>query len=107
MDGLGKDFEFVAFCAGLLQKVGRGSLTGEEQDFALRQSTACDDRGFDTGHAGHDDVADEHVGLEGLDRLDGLLSTKDCTRLKACLIQDNCERVGNYLFVIGDEYSGF
>ena len=37
----------------------------------------------------------------------GLFSAKHSACLKARLIQDDCERIGNYLLVIGDEYLGF
>jgi len=107
MDRLREDFEFVALGAGLFKQVRGSGLARKEKDFALWQFAASDDCSFDAGHAGHDDVADEHVGLEALERLDGLFSAKHGACLKARLIQDNCQGVGNYLLVIGDEYPGF
>ena len=107
MDRFGEDLEFMALSTGFFEQIRGCRLTGEEKDLALWQFAAGDDCRFDTGHAGHDDVADEHVGLKALNRLDGFLSAEDGARLKACLIQDDREGVRNYLFVIGNEYSGF
>src|SRR6202789_3845493 len=104
---LGEDLEFVPLHAGLFEKIRGGCLAGEQKDLAIWQSAAGDDCRFDTGHAGHDDVADEHVGLKALNRLDGFLSAEDGARLKACLIQDDREGVRNYLVVICNDYSGF
>ena len=107
MDWFGEDFELVTLAAGLFQQIcGRG-LARKKEDFALWKFAASDDCSFDTGHAGHDDVADEHIGLETLERLDGLFSAKHGARLEARLVQDDCESVGNYLLVISNEYSGF
>lgn len=107
MDGLGKDLKLVTLRAGFLKKVGRRSLTGEEQDFALGEALPGDDGGLYAGHAGHNDVADEHVRLKAVERLDSLLATEHCTGFKSCLIQDDRESVGNHLFVVRYEYSGF
>src|SRR6185312_16123060 len=105
MNGLGENLELVALCACLLQKVSGGGLAGEEEDLALWQAAAGDDCSFDAGHAGHDDIADEHVGLELFDGLDGLFAPEHGTRVEASLVENDCERIGNDLLVVGDEDS--
>jgi len=107
MDRFSKDFELVTLRAGLFQQIRGSGLAGKEKDLALWKFAASDDCCFNTGHAGHDDVADEHIGLEALERLDGLFSAEHGACLKARLIQDNRQGVGDYLLVIGDEYPGF
>ena len=106
MDGLGQDFELVALCACFLQEVGGSCLSGEEEDFAFGQLGAGEDSCLDTGHAGHDDVADEHVGLEGVESFDGLFSAEYGARFKASLIEDDREGVCDDLFIVCDEDSG-
>jgi len=102
VDWFGEDLELMALRTGLFEQIGGSGLPREEKDLALWQFAAGDDCSFNTGHAGHNDVADKHVGLEALERLDGFFSAKHCARLKARLIQDYCECVGNYLLIISD-----
>src|ERR1700727_1605755 len=93
--------------ASLFEQVCGGGLAREKKDLSVWQFAARDNCSFDAGHSSHDDVADEHIGLEVLERLNGFFSAKNCTCLKACLIQNNCQSVGDYLFVIGDQDLGF
>ncbi len=83
------------------------ALAGEEQNLAAGQLVAGGDGSFDAGHSGHDDVGDEHVGSKGVERFDGLLAAIDGARLKASLIEDDSEGVGDDLLVVGDEDAGF
>lgn len=107
MDRLGEDFELMALGTSLFEQVSSGSLARKEKDFALWQFTAGNNCGFDARHPGHDDVADEHIGLEALKRLDSLFTAEYRVRFKACLIQDDCQGVGDDLFIISDENPGF
>src|SRR5271170_3241198 len=65
MDGLCEYLELVALSAGAVEQISGGGLAGEEQNLACRQQFANPDGGIDAVEVGHDDVADEHVGLEG------------------------------------------
>jgi len=103
MDRLGEYLEFVTLGAGLFEQIGGGGLSGEEKDLALWQFAARNDCRFDAGHTSHDDIADEHVRLEAVEQLDSFFAAKNGARLKACLIQNNCESVGDYLLVVGDQ----
>ena len=106
MDGLGENLKLVSLGAGFLQQIcGRG-LAGEEENFAVGHLGAGGNGSFDAGHAGHDDVGDEHVGLEAFERLDGLFAAVDGARFKAGLVQDDGQRVGDDLLVVGDEHPG-
>jgi len=107
VDGLGEDFELVAALAGFFEQVGGGCLAGEQQNFAVGQLRLSCDGGLDAGHSSHDDIGDEHVGLEGIEGFDGFLAAVDGTCLKAGLVENDGERVGDYLFVVGYEYLAF
>ncbi len=39
VDGLGENFELVALCAGAVEQVGGGGLSGEEQNLAGGQQS--------------------------------------------------------------------
>ena len=107
MDRFGENFKLVSLSAGLLEQIGSSGLAREEKDLAFRQLAASDDGRFDTGHSSHDDIADEHVGLEAFERLDSFFSAKDGSRLKTRLVEDDCEGVGYDLLVVGDQNSWF
>jgi len=107
VNGFGENFEFVPLSAGLFKQIRGCGLTRKEKDFALWQLAASDDCSFNPGHTGHDDIADEHVGLKAFDQLDGLFSAIDCACVKACLIEDNCQSIRDYLLVIGNKNLGF
>ena len=107
MDRFGEDLEFMALSTGFFEQIRGCRLTGEEKDLALWQFAASDDGCFYAGHAGHDDVADEHIGLKALQRLDGFFSAEDSARLETCLVEDNGQCIGNDLLVVGNENSGF
>jgi len=92
---------------GLFEQIRGCRLTGEEKDLALWQFAAGDDCRFDTGHTGHDDVADEHIGLKALERFDGFFSAEHSARFETCLVEDDGQCVSNDLLVVSDEYSWF
>ena len=48
-------------------------------------------------------VADQHVGVEGVERLDRLFTAKYCSSLKPGLVQDNRKRIRNHLLVVGNQ----
>lgn len=100
MDRFGQNLKLMALCPGFFQKVCGSGLSGEQKDLALREFAAGDDCGFNAGHSGHNDVADEHIRLKALKRLDGLLSAEDSACFESGLIQDDCECISDHLFVI-------
>ncbi len=103
VDWFGEDLELVALGAGFFEEVGGGGLAGEEKNLAVGAPGAGGDGGFDAGHAGHDDVGDEHVGFKGIERFDGFFAAVDGARLEARLIEDDGEGVGDHLLIVGDE----
>ena len=107
MDRLSQNLKFVPLRPRLFQEIRRCGLTGEKQNFALRQFAAGYDGSFDAGHASHDDIADEHIGLKALERLNCLFTAENGTRFKSRLVENDCEGICNYLFVICYEYPGF
>lgn len=56
MYGLGQDLEFMALGAGTLQKVRGSGLAGEQQNLALREPGARQNRRLDSRHTRHDDI---------------------------------------------------
>ena len=104
MDRLGENFELVSLRASFFEQVRGGGLSGEEQDLASRHPGSGDDGGFDACHTGHDDVADEHVGLEVVESFHRLFSAENCTCFKTGLVQNNCESVCDYLLVVRNEH---
>jgi len=103
--GFGENLELVAQGAGLLEEIRGGGLSGEEENLAVGHLGAGRDGGLDAGHSGHDDVGDEHVGLEAVEALDGLLATVDGAGFEAGLVENDGESVGDHLFIVGDEYA--
>ncbi len=86
------------------QQIGGGSLAGEQQDAAAWDHGANLNRGFDAAHAGHDDVAQEDVGMEVARGFDGFLPAVNSRGLEAILVEDQSEGVGDDAFVIGDKH---
>ena len=104
MDRLGKDLELVPLGASFLEEVRGGGLSGEEQDFASRHFVSGDDCRFNSCHSGHDDITDQHIGLEVFERLDCFFSAENCTCVKARLIKNDSERICDYLLVVRNEH---
>src|ERR1019366_8785748 len=107
MHRLREDFELVAIQPRLFQQVGGGRLARKEQNLAIRHLRPGRDCGLDAGHSGHDDVGDEQVRLEALERFNRLFAAVDGARFEPGLIQDDGKRVSDYLFVVGYEYLAF
>src|SRR5580698_10909265 len=100
VDGFGEDFELVALVACAVEQVGGGGLSGKEQDFAGREQTADLDGSVDPVQVGHDDVADEHVGFEGLGGFHRFLAAINGRGFESALIQNDGKGVGDDSFVI-------
>ena len=100
MHWLGQDFEFVPLSAGLLEKIGSGGLTGKQENFASGNQLADLNGRFDSVHIGHDDVADNQIRTCGSSAVDGSKSRVYRRCLKAVLIQDDRQCVGNNSFII-------
>lgn len=103
---LSENLEFMALSASFLQQVGGSGLTREKENLTVGHPRACNDGCFDACHTGHDDVADEHVGLKGFERFNGFFTTEYCASFKACLIENDRKGVGDHLLVVRDEYPG-
>ena len=71
------------------------------------QQGADPDGRVDSVQAGHDDIGDEHVRLEGRGQLDGLFAGIDGAGLKAALIQNHGQRIGDHPFIVGNQNFGF
>lgn len=97
----------MALGAGAFQEIGGGGLSREEQNFAARKEAANVDGRLDTVHVGHDDVADDEVRTNGFGALHGTGSGVDSRGIEPVLVEDDGERVGDYSFVVYDQYLGF
>ena len=93
MNWLSENLKLMALCPRLLQQIGRCSLSREKKYFALGQFAPGYDCSLDSRHAGHNNVADEHIRLEGVKRLDGLFPTEDRAGFKPRLVENDCKRI--------------
>jgi hypothetical protein len=107
MDRLDEYFKVVSLSVCLVEEIGRGGLSGEEQDLDGRQQGADADGSVDSVEVGHHDVRDEHVGLKCERGFKGFLARVYRAGKKAALVEDHCQRVGNYGFIVYDEDFGF
>src|ERR1700689_781629 len=82
----GKNLKLVSLNPGAVQKISRGSLSGKEQDLAVRQHGPDGDGGINAVHVGHDDVGNEHVGTDGAGCFYGLFTVVDSCGFKPALI---------------------
>ena len=103
MNWLGKNLELVALRPSFFQQISCGSLTRKQQNFAAWALGPSRDGGFNARHSSHNDVRDEHIWRERIQRLDGLFAAVDRSSFKTGLVQDDGESVRNDLFVVGDE----
>lgn len=90
----------VCFC----EKVGSGTLSRQEQDFAGRQHFADCYCSVDSVQPEHDDVADEHIGPKSLRGLNGFFTGIDSGGFKSVLFEDESQSVGNHAFVVGNQH---
>ena len=65
------------------------------------------DSGVDAIQVGHDDVADEHVGLKGPCDFYRFFAAVNGGGFKSALIEDDGKGIGNDAFVIGYQHFGF
>ena len=107
MDRFGQYLEIVTLCMSLLQQIGGGCLAGKKQDLDGWQQGANADGGINAVQVGHDDIGDQHVGLEGGRKFKGFFAGIHGACLKAALVQDHGQGVGDDPFVIGDKDFGF
>lgn len=105
MDRLGDDLEFRSVYASIPKQIGSCSLSREEYDFATWTLCPDENRCFDTGHAGHDYIADEGVRLEGAERGKDFLPAVDRTSFKTRVVEDRSQSIRNDAFVVSYEYS--
>ena len=64
VDGFGEELEGVAFGLGFTHELAGGGLSGEEEDAGGGKFLADFDAELDSGHFGHEDVAENDVGLD-------------------------------------------
>src|SRR5277367_6645538 len=102
MNGLGEDLKLVPLSAGAVKQVGGGGLPGEEQNLACWQQFADPDCGIDAVEVGHDDITDEHVGLESARCLDGIFAGVYSSGFNSALVQNDCKGIDNDTLVVGD-----
>ena len=107
MNRLSQDFELMSFGSRLFQQIGCSRLSGEEKNLAGRQELADVDRGVDSVHVVHDDVADNQIWTLAARFLDGAGAAIDSGCGKSVLIEDDCQCVGDYALVIDYQYFGF
>ena len=107
MNGFGQDLEVVSLDVCLFEQVGGSGLTGEEQDLDGGEQGADADGGVDAIEVGHDDVRDQHIGLEGGSEFESFFSGIDGACLEAALVQNHGQGVSNHTFIVGDKDFGF
>src|ERR1700753_2022378 len=106
MDRLCENLEFVALSARAIKQISGGGLPGKEQDFARGQHRANLDGGIDAIQICHDDVADEHIGLECLGGCNGLLAAVNSGSVESTLIENDGQRISNHTLIISHQYLG-
>jgi len=84
------------------QQVSSSSLARKEEDLARGEELPYMYGGLNAVHVGHDDVTDYEVGLDGTGPLDGTCARIHRRGIKAVLIQNDCERVGNNPLIVNN-----
>jgi hypothetical protein len=102
-----EQIEVVSLSPGAFKEIGSSGLPRKEQDFAFRLSLSKANCQLYPGHAGHHDVGDEQIRASFGPCCNSLFRMIECARLKACLAQDNRQRLGDYDFIVYDEDNGF
>jgi hypothetical protein len=106
MDRLGKDLKVIVPRPRIFEQICCCRLPGEEHNLAGGQFGDYFNGSFNSGDPRHDYIGNQHIGLENSGYLERLFSAVDGLRLKACLIQDDCKRIGDHLLVIGNKHLG-
>jgi len=101
---LGQNFKFVTLGTGFFEQVGGCGLSGKQQDFASWQDGADLNRGVDTIHVIHNDIADNHLWPEGLREFNSRFPAIRGAGFKTVSIQNNDQRIGNDTFVVNHQY---
>src|SRR5579864_1566397 len=104
MNRLGEDFEPMPRAASPVRLDGNVRLPGNENHEALGNDFEYANRGFDTGDAPHDDIADKDVGSALCGYGDGLFSAVDRFGFVAAQAQDLRQGAGDDTIVIRDQY---
>ncbi len=100
-----ENLKLVAAGTGVFQKICRGSLAGEEKNFALGQRSTNPNSGFDSVHAlgivGRKyDVSDDEVWLIGQCEIDSFVSGVYGGSIESSLVEDNSQSVSYDVLII-------
>ena len=104
--GFCQNFKLVSLVPRSIEKVSRCGLPREQQNLAAGKHFANPNGGVNAIQVGHDDIADQHIRLEGPRNFNGLLTCVNGCGLKSALIEDDGKSVGDYALVIGDQHFG-
>jgi hypothetical protein len=104
VDRFSENLELMSPGPGFLQKIGGRSLSGEEENLAAGQELPDVDGGIDSIHVFHDYVADDQIWTIGAGLLDGSGAAIDRGCCESILIQNDCQGIGDYAFVIHNQH---
>jgi hypothetical protein len=93
--------------AGFFQKICCCCLAGKEKNLAARQDLANADRGFNTVHVRHNDIADDQIWPGFTRPIHGRSSSVDGRGVKAVLIENYRQRISDHALVVHYQDSGF
>ncbi len=96
----GENFEFIAATTGILQETWGGSVAGEEKYFAARQEFKDANCRLNAVHVGHENVADDEIGIFPSRALDGFASVISGKGIEAVPVQNDDQSVGNQVLII-------
>jgi hypothetical protein len=103
VDGFGQDFKVVTLGMSTIEQVGGGGLAREQQNFDGWQQRTDANGGLYSVQVGHDDIRDQHVGLEGWREFQRFFAGVDGLGLEAALIEDHSQRICNDPLVVGNK----
>ena len=103
MDGFGEELEGVAFGLGFTHELAGGGLSGEEEDAGGGKFLADFDAELDSGHFGHEDVAENDVGLDLAGGYESCLSAEGFDGVESMKIEDGGDGLGDEGFVVDNE----
>src|SRR5579862_6746188 len=107
VNGFRENLKLVSLGTSVLQQVGGGCLAGKQQDFTGRQKATNADGGFDAIHIGHDDVADDEIGLQRARAFHGRCAGVHRRGVIPVKVEDFGQGVGNNLLVVNYQNSRF
>ena len=97
----------MSLSASFFQQIGRGGLSGKEQNLAGGKYLAYADGSLNAIHVRHDHVTDDQIGPDLLGARYSAVACIDGRGIKAILIEDDGQSIGNYPLIIHDQDSWF